>query len=93
MAVWVQCNAAEMTPVDVRDPVMLRESLVEKGIIRVEQVEHTAVFPEHGFEMQFRFVAKGLAQVVVELGKKAKVRSSNSAWGGAGGVLIGSASW
>ena len=68
-------DAAEARAVDVRDAVVLREPLVQPGVVRLQQVEHAAVLAQHLLEEQLGLAAEGLAQVVVEVGEQPPVRA------------------
>src|SRR5581483_10325368 len=67
-------DAAEPASVDARNPVVLREPLVHEDIVRRHQIEHAAIFLEDALEEQFRFLAKALAEVIVEIGEQIRVR-------------------
>ena len=54
---------------------MLRQPLVDEGVVGVEQIEHRTVFPQDALEQQFRFALECLTQVVVEIGEEPVVRS------------------
>ena len=53
--------------VDVRNAVVLRQTLVHERVVGVEQIQHAAVLAQDAFEQHLRFALEGLAQVVVEI--------------------------
>ena len=62
-------NPPELASVDAGNPVMLRQTLVYKGVIRVHQVHHAAIFVLDAFKEQLGFLEHGLAEVIVEIGE------------------------
>src|SRR3954468_20209334 len=48
---------------------MLREALIQKSVIRIDEIENTAVFAKNGFKEQLGFFGHGLA----EFGVKSRV--------------------
>src|SRR5262249_400500 len=72
---FVKRYPAKLRSVNARDAVMLRQPLVEKGIVRVEQIENTAILAEYALKKQFCFAAKGLTQTLVKIGKRIRVWS------------------
>src|SRR6202012_1469798 len=67
-------HPAEVGSVDVRNAVMPRQPLVDEGVIRVQKIENTAVFPNKVAEEQIRLVPHGLAQIVVEVREGFEIR-------------------
>ena len=54
---------------DVRDAVVLREPLVDKGVVRRQQIEDAAVFAEHAVEEEVGFRPHRRAKRLVEVGE------------------------
>ena len=73
LAALVQRDATEVAAIDIGNVVVLREPFVQEGEVSAQQVEHAAVFAQKSFEVQLGLAAKGLAEVVVELGKEPEV--------------------
>ena len=46
---------------------MPRQALVDKRVIGIQQIQHTAVFPNNGLEEQLCFPAERLPEVVVKI--------------------------
>ena len=65
-----QRHAAELAAVDVRNPVVARQPLVDERVVGVEQVEDAAVFAHDALEEQLRLGAERL--------RAARCRSSGS---------------
>ena len=61
--------AAEMRAVDVRDAVVLRQSLVQERVVGGHQVDDVAVLAEHALEQQLGLARERLAQLVVPVGE------------------------
>ena len=68
-------HAAELVPVDFRNPVVPREALVHEGVVGCQQLEHAAVLAQDGFQQQLRFPAGCMPQAVVEVWKQRQVRT------------------
>ena len=45
---------------------MLGESLVDKRIVGIQQVDYVAIFAQNAFEQHLRFLAEALAKIVVK---------------------------
>ena len=73
-AVVAELDATELAAVDVRDAVVLGQALVQERVVRLQQVEHAAILAQDVLEQEFRLLAEGLPQVVVEVGEQAQVR-------------------
>src|SRR5262249_48109935 len=65
-AVGRERDAPESFAVHARDPVVPRQTLVEEGVVGVQQVQHAAVPADDAVEEQRRLVLERLPQVVVE---------------------------
>ena len=66
-ALGCERHAAEAAAVDVGNAVVLRETLVEKGVVRPDQIEHAAILAQHAVEKELGFLPERLAQVVIEV--------------------------
>jgi len=64
----IEHHFAEARAVDIGDAIMLREPLVEPGVIGFQKLQHAVIFAQHFIEEQLGFLAKRLAEVVVESG-------------------------
>ena len=67
-------HAAEVAAVDVGDPVVPRQPLVDERVVRPQQVEHVPVLAHDAVEEQLGLALERLPQVVVEVGKLVGVR-------------------
>ena len=67
MAAGFQANPPKAAAVHVGDSVVLREPFVEERVVGLQKAQDTAIFANDAFEKAFCFLAKGLAQVVVEV--------------------------
>ena len=47
--------------------IVTGQTLVEKRVIGLEQIQHTAVFPQDAFEKQLCLSAKSLTQIVIKI--------------------------
>src|SRR5258708_39541211 len=52
-AALVKCDAAEAAAVDVGDAVMLRQTLIHKGVVGPQKVEHIPVLAHDALEKHF----------------------------------------
>src|SRR5207247_3936097 len=75
LSVLAQRDAAEATAIDVLNAVMLRESFIQKRVIRLQQVEHAAVLAQDILNKELRFPAEGLPQIVIEVGEETQIGS------------------
>ena len=75
-------DAAEVAAVDVRDPVVLRQPLVDERIVRRQQIEHAAILADDAVEEQFGLALESPA-------RRSSSKSGNSSTNGA--TLLGCA--
>src|SRR5206468_11991558 len=75
VAVVVQRDASKAAAVHVGDPIVLRQPFIQESVISLQHIEGTAVIAQERLEKQLRFLAEGLAQIIVEVGKQTQVRS------------------
>ena len=68
-----QRHAAEVAAADARDAVVPGQPLVEKGVVRPQQVERAAVLADDAFKEQLGLAPHRLAQVVVEVREQPQV--------------------
>ena len=68
-----ETDAAELGPVDTRNAVVLREPLIEKGVVRGQQINNIAILAHDALEKQFRLSPEVLAQFVVPIGIKLSI--------------------
>ena len=73
--VGAERDAAELASVDVRDPVVPGQPLVDEGVVRVEQIGNASVLADDAVEQQLDFAPHGLAQRVVEVGIQQRQRA------------------
>ena len=66
-AVVAEFHPAEAAAVDVRDPVVLGQPLVEERVVGPHEIERAPVLPQDAADEQFRLAAHGLPEVVVEV--------------------------
>ena len=67
-------DPAELAAIDVGNAVVAREPLVDERVVRRQQLQHTAVLPQHALEEELGLLPESLAQPVVEVGKQLLVR-------------------
>ena len=60
-------DAAERGAGDVRDAVVLRDPLVDVGVVRRQQVEHAAVLADDALEEQLRLANQRIAERAIEV--------------------------
>ena len=61
-------DAPELRAVNVGDAVVLRQALVEEGVIGGQEIDDVAVLLDDALKEQFRLAAESLAQLVVPVG-------------------------
>ena len=66
-------HAAELRAVDIGDAVVLRQALVEKSVVGVQQVQHAAVLAQHAGKEQVRFLEERPAQGFIEFGEYIRI--------------------
>src|SRR5207237_7718180 len=67
-AVWIrQLNLTEALAIDARNPVMLRQPLVDERVLGAQQLQRAAVVAQDVAEKQLGLAAEALANVVVEI--------------------------
>src|SRR5436309_12838609 len=54
VALLVQCDAPKAAAVHVGNPVMLRQPFIQERVVRLQEVEHTAVVAEDRLKKKFR---------------------------------------
>ncbi len=64
-----QGHAPELTAVNIGNSIVTGKSLIKKRVIRGHEVQNIPVLFYNAPEKQQRFLLKGLAQIVVEVGK------------------------
>ena len=67
-------DAAELIAVNALDPIVLRQALIEEGVVRTQQVDDAMILPHLTFDQEFGFLRKGLAQILVERRKGRRIR-------------------
>ena len=75
MAFGCERDAAESAPVHVGNSVVFCQPFIEERVVRPDQIEHAAILAQHAVEEEFRFLAEGLPQIVVEVPVEGGVRS------------------
>src|SRR5262245_25449664 len=65
-AVLGQLDTTEMTALDVRDAVVTRQPLIEKGVSRSEQLDHTSILANDTAEEQLGLTLERDTQGIVE---------------------------
>ena len=69
VTVRAQRHSPKTTAVNVPNSVVPRQSLVQVGVICLQQIKYAAIFPHDAVKKQFRLCPHGLPQVVVEVWK------------------------
>src|SRR5947208_2009723 len=54
---------------------MLRQPLIDKGVVRSQQIEDVAVLANNAFKQHLRFGTEGLTQLMIEITKTVNARS------------------
>ena len=73
VVIGLQLDAPKTSSVNVGDLIMLRESFVEKCVVRMQQVREPPVLPNDAVNEQFCLHAKCLPQIVIEVREKAMI--------------------
>src|SRR5262245_26161046 len=60
-------HAPEAAAIDIGNSVVLRQALVEKGGIRLEQIKHTAIRSHNAIHEEFRLLAERLTKIIVKV--------------------------
>src|SRR5205085_12613461 len=63
----VQRHTTKVTAVNVWNAVVLGESFIDKGVIRIEQRQDIPVFAHDAFKQHFRLALERLPKVFVEI--------------------------
>ena len=71
----VESNPAEVTAVNVRNAVVLGQSLIQISVVGLQEIDDTAVFAHHFVEQELCLLPERLTQIVVKVREKTKVRS------------------
>src|SRR5690606_40027521 len=74
MAAGRQLDAPEVSALDERDPVMLREPLVQERVIRRDQLEDALLLAQDALDEELRLRDEVFAQPVVEIPEQEHVR-------------------
>ena len=69
-----ECHPAEVAAMNVRNAVILREALVQEGVVRPDQVQRAAILADDAVDEELGFLPERLAHVVVEVGKQLRAR-------------------
>src|SRR5262249_45612124 len=75
VAVRRQGHAAKAAAVDIWNPIVLGKALIEKGVVRPDQIEHAAILADYAVEKELGLLPEGLTQVVVEVREETRVRA------------------
>src|SRR6185295_18122524 len=54
---------------------MLCQAFIQKCVVCSQKIEHAAIFAQNTLEKKLGFLPEGLPQIIIEVGKKAQVRS------------------
>ena len=63
----------EAVSLDIGNPIVLRQTLVDEGIVCGQQIDHAAIFADDAVEEQFRLTAHGLQKIIVGIRIKVDV--------------------
>ena len=75
LALGRERHAAEAAAVDIGNPVVPGQPLVEKGVVRPDQIEHAAILAHHAVEEELGLLPERLTQVVIEVREETRVRT------------------
>src|SRR5439155_6658782 len=75
LAVRSERHAPEAAAIDKRNPVVLRQALVEKSVVRLEQVKRAAVLAQNAIHEEFRLLAERLTKVIIKVRIQAHIRA------------------
>ena len=66
-------DAPEMIAVDVRDPVVACETLIDERVVGVQQIQDAPILAQRAVQEQFRLLLKRIAQVLVEVREDVRI--------------------
>src|SRR5687768_10761118 len=75
MTLLVHGDSPKLTAVHVRDPIMFSEPLVEKRIVGLNQIKHTAILTQNAVEEKLCLLPHRLSKVVVKVRKQTHIRN------------------
>ncbi len=65
-----ECDAAELAPVNIRDPIVFGQPFIDERVVRRQQIEDIAVFVNDAAEEEFDLTPEGLPEVVIKIRKQ-----------------------
>src|SRR5207302_788778 len=68
-----QRHAPEVAPANIWNSVVPGQTLIDEGIVRAEQVQHTVILAQAAFKEQLCLPLERFAQIVIEIGKLIRV--------------------
>src|SRR4029077_13283612 len=74
LAIGSQGHAAEAAAVDIRNPVVPGQALIQKGVVRLDQFEHAAILVQHVAEKELGLLAERLTEIFIEVRIETLVR-------------------
>src|SRR5436189_2544885 len=69
-----EADLPKLFSLDAVDPVMMRKLLVQERVIRVDKLQHAAVFPADELEKKLGFLLHRCAQALIESGELFSIR-------------------
>src|SRR4051812_41262384 len=63
-----------MAAVNMRNAVMLREALVQEGVVGIQQIGDAAIFAQDALEKELGLLAKCLTEIVVKIDETSEIR-------------------
>src|SRR5688572_16946347 len=70
---FIKSDLPKTTAVDMRNAIMPGQPFVQERVIGFQQSQDVLVFEQDTFQKEFRFLPKGLAEVVVKVRKEPQV--------------------
>src|SRR6185503_11055306 len=67
MALFVNANPAKPSAVHVGNPIVFCETLIEIGMVRLDQIENAAILAKHARKEQLCLLPERLPQIVVKI--------------------------
>ena len=73
-ALIVQRDTSKAAAVDIRDVIVLRQSLVDESVVRRQQLGDATVFPDLALDEHLGLLTQRAPEILLELGKQDGVR-------------------
>ena len=74
-AIRRQSHSPEPAAINARNPIMPRQTLIQKRVIRLQKRPNTPVFAQHAIKEQLRLLPETLPQIIVKIAKQIPTRN------------------